>query len=94
MNKRLFYFTLLTIILAFVISPFASSFPDGLERVAHDLSFIEHENEPMYSIFPDYSIPMISIEFFSTAISGLIGIAIIGLLTYLWLHWAKRKQYS
>lgn len=94
MNKQVIYFTIVTFILAIVISPFASSSPDGLERVAHDLGFIDFENEPLYSIFPDYSISIISFEFLSTAISGLIGLVIIGLLTYLWIIWAKRKTYN
>ena len=42
-----------------IISPFASANPDGLERVAIDLGFIETGLDPAYQILPDYTIPII-----------------------------------
>ncbi|MFE8700139.1 PDGLE domain-containing protein [Cytobacillus sp. FJAT-54145] len=92
MNKRLLYFLVATIILAVFISPLASSDPDGLERVAHDLNFLTYEKEPLYHVFSDYSVPFLSNEIIGTSLSGLIGIGIIGLLTYFGKKLVKRKQ--
>ncbi len=92
MNKRLWYFFVFTIIIAVFISPFASASPDGLERVALDLGFMELEKEPLYEIFPDYSLTFVSVEYVSTAISGLMGLFIITIpiLGYWWMH--KRRK--
>jgi cobalt/nickel transport protein len=90
MNKRIIYFVLFTLILAIFVSPFASSKPDGLERVAHDLGFIENEKSPLYEVFPDYSLAFIPIEYISTAFSGLLGLCIIAILTLASL-WLVRK---
>ncbi|OLS40894.1 PDGLE domain-containing protein [Bacillus sp. MRMR6] len=90
MNKRILYFVLFTLILAVFVSPLASSRPDGLERVAHDLSFIENEKNPFYEVFPDYSLSFIPIEYLSTAFSGLFGLLIIAALTLASL-WLVRK---
>lgn len=50
--------------LALIVSPFASSHPDGLERVAEDKGFIEkaEETEPVWKSapLPDYSVPGLS----------------------------------
>jgi len=63
-------------IIATMLSPFASGFPDGLEWVAEKYQFL-HEAAPTFvSPLPDYSVPWISNEFLSTGFSGLIGVAI------------------
>ncbi len=47
--------------LALLVSPFASTHPDGLERVAEDQGFIEkaEETEPAWknAPLPDYTVP-------------------------------------
>jgi hypothetical protein len=68
----------LALILAVFISPFASSDPDGLERVAHDKGFIEKaQDSPIKSPLPDYSVPGVENEGLSTAIAGGIGVAAV-----------------
>ncbi len=74
--KRFFIiFFAISIILAFFLSPFASSSPDGLERVAEDKGFIHKAEEKVVlnSPIPDYSIPAVKNEILSTSLSGLIG---------------------
>ena len=65
-----------SLLLALFLSPFASSSPDGLEKVAETKGFSEKGEEWTswkYAPFSDYSIPWIKNEKVSTAFSGLIG---------------------
>ena len=61
--------------IALLLSPFASSWPDGLERVAKDLGFIEKGEgaEVLKAPIPDYKFPGLDSEGFSTALSGTLG---------------------
>jgi cobalt/nickel transport protein len=61
--------------LAIVVSPFASSWLDGLERVAEDKGFLEKgEGEPMVSSpIPDYAFPGVTSEGLATAAAGAVG---------------------
>ena len=73
--------------LAIFISPFASSDPDGLEKVAQDKSFMEHAEEEGVTVWesspiPDYAIPGIKNEKIATGLAGLIGTAIIFLVGF------------
>jgi hypothetical protein len=60
-----------------LFSPFASSDPDGLERVAEDKAFIEEERDPSYEIIPDYTFPGIENERLATILSGIVGVLIV-----------------
>ena len=67
------------LILAVVLigAPLASSFPDGLEKVAETLGFIEEgEDLPFSSLLPDYQFTAVEKEWLSTIVAGLFGIAI------------------
>lgn len=71
------------LLLALFLSPFASSSPDGLEKVAETKGFLEKGEEWTfwrYAPFSDYSIPWIKNEKVSTALSGLIGTLAIFLI--------------
>jgi cobalt/nickel transport system permease protein len=63
--------------LAMFIAPFASSWPDGLEKVAAQLGFEEHAKTLMKSLIPDYQMPGISSEGLATAVGGLAGTVIM-----------------
>lgn len=78
-KKEIFISLLVAIFLAIIIAPFASSWPDGLERVAQDKGFIEKgETEPaLSSPIPDYTWPGIKNEKVATAISGVVGTLIV-----------------
>lgn len=67
------------IFLALTISPFASSFPDGLEKVAEHLGFIERgEGEPVVqSPIPDYQFPGIKNEAIATSMAGVVGTILV-----------------
>lgn len=62
--------------LAALLSPLASSFPDGLEYVAHKLSFASFNDFAIPALFPDYAVPFISNSILSTITAGFIGVII------------------
>ncbi len=67
------------IIIAFaltLLSPLASPWPDGLERVAEDSGFMEKAREPLFEIIPDYVFPGIGHEALATILAGVVGTAI------------------
>ncbi len=66
----------LAIVLA-LLSPLASPYPDGLERVAENLGFIERAQEPLYEAIPDYVFPGISNEALATIAAGIVGTLIV-----------------
>jgi len=64
------------LLLAIFISPFASSSPDGLEKVAEEKGLLEKGDGSTlwrFAPIPDYLIPGIENEKLATAIAGLIG---------------------
>jgi cobalt/nickel transport protein len=66
----------ISLLLALFLSPFASSSPDGLEKVAETKGFAEKgESWKLWkhAPFSDYAIPWIKNVKVSTALSGLIG---------------------
>lgn len=63
--------------IVFVLAPNASSDPDGLEKVAEDNEFIDEGEDPGYEWLPDYSIPGVENEYWSTVLSGVIGVGIM-----------------
>lgn len=60
-----------------IISPVASSFPDGLERVAEDHGFVNKAHEPMFKVIPDYVFPGVSNEILATILAGLLGTLVL-----------------
>jgi len=60
-----------------LISPLASPSPDGLERVAEDLGFIEAAQSAPYEIIPDYVFPGISNEALATIAAGVVGTILV-----------------
>jgi cobalt/nickel transport protein len=80
-NKNIWAFVfpalVVSVLLAILISPFASSSPDGLEKVAEDKGFLEkaEEQEPAWkhSPIPDYAVGGTDNELLATSVAGLIG---------------------
>lgn len=66
---------IVAIIVAAFLSPFASSHPDGLERVAEDKGFLHlgEGKEVLSSPIPDYLMPGIENESVATATAGIVG---------------------
>jgi cobalt/nickel transport protein len=73
---------LIAFVLAIVLSPFASSSPDGLEKVGEDEGFLEKAHSFLTGLIPDYLFPGVSNEKIATAIAGGLGVVIVFGLTY------------
>lgn len=67
---------LIALVLA-IISPLASSHPDGLEWVAEQKGFLDIARGPVYEIIPDYVFPGISNEAVATIVAGIVGTIIV-----------------
>ena len=62
-------------LVAVVLSPFASQHPDGLERVAENIGFLKHgEGKAVLPApIPDYAMPGIKRPGVATAVAGVSG---------------------
>lgn len=67
---------LITMILV-VLSPLASSHPDGLEWVASQQGFISNATGSIFKIFPDYVLPGFSNQTVATILAALIGALVV-----------------
>ncbi len=83
---------------AIFISPFASAFPDGLEKAAEGFGFINKAEtvvDKSFFIIPDYSFAYIPVEKWQGPIAGLLGVLIILVffgIVYLIYRAATRKR--
>jgi cobalt/nickel transport system permease protein len=59
--------------LAIFVSPYACSWPDGLDKVAEKFGFQTHATILIHSWIPDYKMPGISSASIATAIAGATG---------------------
>lgn len=89
---------LVSIVLALFISPFSSSAPDGLEKVAKELGFAELAEEDgvtaWNSPLAGYEAPGIKINFFKSGVAGLIGTVILFLIAFLFAKMISKKKLS
>lgn len=60
-----------------ILSPLASADPDGLERVAEDIGFIDLGQSAPYEIIPDYTVPFLGETPLSTIVAGVIGALVV-----------------
>ena len=69
---------LVALLLAFFVSPFASSAPDGLEKVAADKAVDRDERDHALAGGPlaDYSVRGVHDARLSTGLAGVIGVAV------------------
>lgn len=64
--------------IAVLLSPLASSFPDGLEKVAENPQFVAGPEEPLLpSPIPDYEFPGIPSATAAGSIAGLVGTVVV-----------------
>ena len=70
-------------LLVVLISPLASADPDGLERVAIDMGFIDAGQSAPYEIIPDYTLPFLGETALSTILAGVVGVVVVGVIIVL-----------
>jgi hypothetical protein len=80
MKKQYWTLLIISLILGGLLSYFASSHPDGLERVAEDMGFIEKAAEPGFEVIPDYQVPNLP-PFWANFFAGVIGTLVVWVLT-------------
>jgi len=84
---------LVVTLLAVLISPFASSNPDGLERVATDIGFLDRGLDTTFQILPDYTIPFLGETGLSTVLAGVVGaVVVFGILFLIGRNLRKSKH--
>jgi cobalt/nickel transport protein len=84
----------IALFLAGIISMFASSFPDGLEKVAENKGFLEKSEvePPIKSPVPDYTMPGLKNEKLATSIAGIAGTLLVFGVSYGLAILLKRKH--
>jgi cobalt/nickel transport system permease protein len=65
-----------------LLSPLASTNPDGLERVAENLGFLDRGLDAPYQIIPDYTIPFLGETPLSTIGAGVIGALVVAAVAF------------
>jgi cobalt/nickel transport system permease protein len=73
---------LLTLIVV-LLSPLASASPDGLERVAEDMGFINAGQAAPFQLVPDYTLPFLGSTPLSTILAGALGVLVVLGLAFL-----------
>lgn len=68
---------IITTLLVVFLSPLASADPDGLERVAEDVGFLDRGQSAPFELLPDYTIPGLPEGSLSTILAGAIGIVVV-----------------
>lgn len=84
-----------SLLIAGLLSFYASSHPDGLEKVAEDKGFLDTAKDPLNSGSPlaDYGVSGIDNERLSVGLSGIVGVIVtlvVSLLLFRFL--AKRGK--
>ena len=95
-HRTLFAVALLvSLLLAGVVSYYASSHPDGLEHVAEQVGFIDTAEDSATADSPlaDYSTKGVGDERLSVGISGVIGVLVVVVLST-GLFWMLRRRGS
>jgi len=82
---------IVSVILALFLSPFASKYPDGLEKVAEDKKFLSEGQETWKAPLPDYTVPGVKHEGLSTSVAGVIGTLITFFIAIIIAFLLKKK---
>jgi hypothetical protein len=65
-----------------VLSPLASTQPDGLFWVAGQSGFLDKARSAVYQIFPNYSLPGFTNPALARVFAGTLGLVIVTAVTY------------
>jgi cobalt/nickel transport system permease protein len=82
---------LLIALILTILSPLASTHPDGLEWVAMKNDFLNKAQGPLYQIIPGYLFPGTSNEILATIAAGILGVAIVLIVT-LGVSFSRRNR--
>lgn len=86
------YIGVVVALIAVLLSPLASASPDGLERVAENIGFLELGQSAPYQILPDYTIPFLGETALSTIVAGAVGaLVVLGLIVVVGMGLRKKR---
>ena len=90
------YLLLASLVVAGAISFYASSHPDGLEKVAESKGFLETAKDSAVSGSPlaDYGVAGVANERLSVGLSGIIGVLATAAVAFLVFYIARRVKKS
>ncbi len=74
-----------------LLSPLASSSPDGLERVAEDKGYLDRAKDAPYHLIADYVFPWVPNEAAATILAGLVGTVIVFVVVMGLAYWLQRS---
>jgi len=77
-----------------ILSPLASTHPDGLEWVAEQRGFLDRAQGPLFEIIPDYVLPGVSNETLATILAGIIGALIVFGAAVGVAYWRRNRAQS
>ena len=83
---------IILILLLSLITPFASSSPDGLESVAEEFGFTQTDG--IVLLLDDYGISAVNNDFISTVLSALLGVVILAIMFNLIISRRKSGKNS
>jgi cobalt/nickel transport system permease protein len=78
-------------LLVVILSPLASVSPDGLERVALQLGFLNSAQASKYKLLPNYSLSFLGQTSLSTILAGLLGLLIVTGMVIILARSLRRK---
>jgi cobalt/nickel transport system permease protein len=76
-NRAVWLGGLALALLLAILSPLASTHPDGLEWVAEQQGFLGKAQGPLFKIIPDYLFPGIPNEALATIVAGIVGALLV-----------------
>ncbi len=86
-----------SLLLAGVVSYYASSSPDGLEKAAEDVGFIDSAEDSAVAGSPlsDYGVSGVADERLSVGLAGVVGVALTAAVAFGLFMWlARRGQHE
>jgi len=83
-----------SLVVAGVLSAWASTHPDGLSQVASSLGFADRARDSAASGSPlaDYAMTGVSDPRLSGGLAGVVGVVVVGVVTVLLVAWLRRPS--
>jgi cobalt/nickel transport system permease protein len=75
-----------------ILSPLASSHPDGLEWVAEQNGFLSAAKSSLYQLIPDYVLPGFTDARLATIAAGLIGAILVFAIAFFTAHSRRQRE--
>ncbi len=90
MNRSVKIWMAVSLIIAGIVSLFASSHPDGFEKAGEQTGYIKSAASYLSSPLPDYTLPGVD-SWLSGSLAGIIGVLLTYFLFVLFGKWMGRK---